>query len=254
MLPRRLMPIFRDRDELPGAADLGGKIKAALAEPRYLLVICSPSSATSRWVNEEIKLFKAGGGEDRILCLIVDGEPHASDTPGEEALECFPPAVRYRVDANGELTDERTEPIAADARKSGDGRANAKLKLLSGMLDVGYDELKQRERKRRVRRTTRLAAAATAPSLASLMAYVAVADSGLDVPAGEGIRTALDRHDVSVFRPVHAEEEIDDSSRGPSAHASSLRSAADARTTAGSSRTSRRAPIPSSRYGRTPSP
>ena len=37
------------------------------------------------------------------------------------------------------------EPIAADARREGDGRENAKLKLIAGLLGVGYDTLKQRE-------------------------------------------------------------------------------------------------------------
>src|SRR5947209_2345233 len=50
-IPRRLYPVFRDRDELPGAPDLGGKIRAALEASRYLVVICSPRSARSPYVN-----------------------------------------------------------------------------------------------------------------------------------------------------------------------------------------------------------
>src|SRR5438270_7821306 len=53
-VPRRLFPVFRDRDELPGAADLGDTIQNALIHTRYLVVICSPRSAVSRWVNEEV--------------------------------------------------------------------------------------------------------------------------------------------------------------------------------------------------------
>ena len=33
-VPKRLFPIFRDRDELPGASDLGGKLKEALTQSR----------------------------------------------------------------------------------------------------------------------------------------------------------------------------------------------------------------------------
>jgi len=73
-LPRRVFPVFRDRDELPGAADLGGKIKTALRQSRNLIVICSPRAAVSKWVNEEIKTYKAMGRDDRVLCLIVDGD------------------------------------------------------------------------------------------------------------------------------------------------------------------------------------
>jgi hypothetical protein len=78
-VPERVYPIFRDREELPVSADLGSNINEALGESRYLIVICSPRSAQSRWVGEEIKTFKKLGHEDRILALIVDGEPNASD-------------------------------------------------------------------------------------------------------------------------------------------------------------------------------
>ena len=37
-IPKRIFPVFRDRDELPGAADLGGKLKAALRQSRNLIV------------------------------------------------------------------------------------------------------------------------------------------------------------------------------------------------------------------------
>ena len=66
--------------------------------------------------------------------------------------ECFPPALRHRVTPDGELTEERTEPIAADVRPGGDGKQTAKLRLLAGLLGVGFDELKRRERQRVIRR------------------------------------------------------------------------------------------------------
>jgi hypothetical protein len=208
VVPRRIFPIFRDREELPGAADLGGKLKNALRGSRYLIVICSPKAARSQWVNEEIKTYKALGREDRVLCLIVDGEPYASEKPESGLLECFPAAVRYRVAENGELTSEKTEPIAADARKGKDGRTNAKFKLLAGILNVGYDELKQREKRRQMMQQLRLAAGVAALLLVAVLTYVAVADKGLNVPGGEGLRTLLDRHNASVLRPVKSEAEI----------------------------------------------
>jgi outer membrane protein assembly factor BamB len=155
-------PIFRDREELPSSASLSDNINNALRESRYLIVICSPHAAVSRWVNEEIVYFKSLGREDRALCLIVEGEPNASDKPESGKLECFPPGVRFRVDANGHVTDQRTEPIAADARKEGDGKRNAKLKLAAGLLGVNYNDLKQREKWRAVRRRVALVLAAGA--------------------------------------------------------------------------------------------
>jgi eukaryotic-like serine/threonine-protein kinase len=161
VIPRRLTPVFRDRDELPSATDLSGKVNEALQQSGNLIVICSPRSATSRWANEEVLIFKRLGRADRIFSLIVDGEPNASNHPGRAADECFAPALRYRLGADGQLGTEHTEPIAADMRPGKDGKTNAKLKLISGILDIGLDELKQRELHRRHRRMTAIAAVAT---------------------------------------------------------------------------------------------
>ena len=159
-ISRRLNPVFRDRDELASADSLAEKVNAALAQSENLIVICSPASAASRWVNEEVLAYKRLGRGGRIFCLIVDGEPNASDIAGGESEECFCPALRFKLDANGQPTPERTEPIAADARRGKDGKPNAKLRLIAGMLDVGFDALKQRELQRRTRRMTAIAALA----------------------------------------------------------------------------------------------
>jgi len=151
-IPARLMPVFRDRDELPSATNLGDLLTQSLADSATQIVICSPAAAQSHWVNEEILTYKRLGRSDRIFCLIVDGEPWASNKPGEEDQECFPHALRYEMGDEGELSDRQAEPIAADARLEGDGRVNARLKLISGMLGVGFDALKQREANRRHRR------------------------------------------------------------------------------------------------------
>ena len=81
----RLKPIFRDRDELSSSASLGKSIETALADSETLIVVCSPSAAQSKWVNEEIATYQRLGRGDRIYCLIVDGEP-ATAFPPSRAL------------------------------------------------------------------------------------------------------------------------------------------------------------------------
>ena len=66
-LPHRLIPVFRDRDELSAVHDLGLYIKSSLALSRHLVVICSPNSARSPYVDGEIRYFKSLGREDRVL-------------------------------------------------------------------------------------------------------------------------------------------------------------------------------------------
>ena len=140
---RPLRPIFRDRDELPSTANLSDAVNEALAESAFLIVVCSPSAATSRWVNEEIRQFRRLGRGDRILCYVIDGEPAAGDE-----RECFPPALTEPSDDGGAVA----EPVAADARAEGDGRTNAMLKIAAGMLGVGFDALRQRDLRRRQQR------------------------------------------------------------------------------------------------------
>ena len=137
----RLGTIFRDRDELPTAGDLGTTIRAALAESAALIVICSPASARSPWVQAEIEAFRALDRGDRIFCFIVDGDP------GTQGQGCFAPALTgFGPDG------VHREPLAADARPDGDGRDRAFLKLVAGLLGVSYDALARREAQRRQRR------------------------------------------------------------------------------------------------------
>jgi len=148
-VPRKLPPVFRDRDELPASGDLGSELRAALTNSRFQIVVCSPRSAKSHWVNEEIKHFKRTHGEFRTLALIVEGEPYSG---GDQ--ECFPPALRFRLDADGEVSDVPAEPIAADIRPGKDGRRLALLKLIAGITGLKLDALARRDAARRQRELT----------------------------------------------------------------------------------------------------
>lgn len=153
-VPRRLPPVFRDRDELPASSDLGRELRDGLARSRFQIVLCSPKAATSKWVNEEILSFKRLHGEGRTLALILAGEPYADDE-----RECFPPALRYRLGLDGNLSNEPAEPIAADVRAGKDGRRLALLKLLAGLSGTRLDALVRRDAARRQRRLMLVTAA-----------------------------------------------------------------------------------------------
>ncbi|MDA0766561.1 MAG: toll/interleukin-1 receptor domain-containing protein [Verrucomicrobia bacterium] len=144
VLGKNLRPIFRDRDELPGSAELGPAILKGLKQSRFLIVLCSPNSAQSRWVNKEIVDFIALHGDRNILALILSGNPNAS-SPGNKldpTLECLPPALRHPA-----------EPLAGDLRKEGDGKERGFLKILAGISQLDFDALYRRhERAQRTRR------------------------------------------------------------------------------------------------------
>lgn len=156
-VPARLAPVFRDREELPTGTDLGRVVNAALEQSAALIVICSPAAAQSRWVNEEVRAFHRLGRQERIFCLIVAGAPE-----GDDAEQCFPPALRRASGPEGSPSDVDREPIGADLRPGKDGQHAALLKLIAGMLGVGLDELARRDLQRRNRRLLALTAAAVA--------------------------------------------------------------------------------------------
>jgi tetratricopeptide (TPR) repeat protein len=156
----RLAPVFRDREDLPVAGNLSDAIRAALADSEFQIVLCSPNAAKSRWVNDEIRHFRKLNGPGRTFALIIAGEPGASVIPRREDEECFPPALRFELDAEGDLTNVPAEPLAADAREAGDGKRYAFLKIAAGMLGVGLDDLVRRDSQRR----TQIAMAAAVAS------------------------------------------------------------------------------------------
>jgi len=192
--PKRLFPIFRDREELAASADLSTEVHQALVKSSYLVVVCSPNSAKSIWVNEEIKFFKKLGREDRVLALIVAGEPNASEgesRPTKEE-ECFPEAMRHRIDSGGQVS-LRAEPIAGDAREGKDGKTNAKLKLIAGLLDTSFDTLRQREQERWRRSMLRATALAFVVAVAmSLVALYAIDQERRAVAARKNAEDMLD--------------------------------------------------------------
>jgi hypothetical protein len=144
-VPGRIGRVFRDEEELAASADLSQRISEALVDARFLIVVCSPRTPESRWVNEEVKRFQELGRAERLLALLVDGEPAQS----------FPPAL------------SNLEPLAADVRPvPGESmrsvRKTALLKLMAGILGVPYDDLRRREEERARRRLAWLAGGATA--------------------------------------------------------------------------------------------
>ena len=142
-LGKNLRPCFRDRDELSGSSELCPAIQKALQNTSYLIVLCSPNSARSDWVNKEIEDFKAMKGSANILALILEGVPNATSNPAlADELECFPPALRYPE-----------EPLAGDLRKEGDGKERGFLKILAGVAQLDFDRLYRRHERAQRRKS-----------------------------------------------------------------------------------------------------
>lgn len=152
--PTRLRRVFRDEEELPAHPDLSSAIVGSLRDSRFLIVICSPRTPASQWVNAEVEEFRRLGRNDRILTLLIEGEP----------VESFPKALteirRTLIDAHGATSEqiEEVEPLAADVRLSrkderpSDLRHRARLRLIASVLGCRFDDLRRRDLERRTRR------------------------------------------------------------------------------------------------------
>lgn len=149
VVPKRLTPIFRDRDDLPAAGDLTASVRAALASSDVLIVVCSPAAAASRWVNQEIQEFRSVNPDGEILAAIVAGDPAAPAGGDAGRQSCFPPALLER---GSQAPD--AEPVGADFRRGGDGFRMGVVKLAAGMLGLRLDQIIQRDLQRRQRRVT----------------------------------------------------------------------------------------------------
>ena len=151
---KRLDRIFRDREELPTSSDLSSSINEALETSRFLILICSRRTCDSLWVMREVERFGELHGKDKIVALLIDGEPD----------ESFPPGLRER-EIDGEIV--YIEPLAADVRADTHEKSlkllkEEKLRLLSPILGCRFDDLRQRHRRRRLQRIATVSAAAFA--------------------------------------------------------------------------------------------
>lgn len=150
---KKIDRIFRDEDELPVATSLSDQIEYALRESEYLICLCSPRYLESKWCMKEVETFINLYGRDKILLVLVDGEPD----------ESFPELMKKEetkvIAPDGtETTEYKTiEPLAADVRGKDNKERKKKiddtaLRLSAAMLGVNYDDLKQRHRERKMRK------------------------------------------------------------------------------------------------------
>ena len=159
-LPPRIKKVFRDEDELPASSDLSNEIDTALANSKYLIVVCSPKTPKSEWVNAEVKKFREMGRNGRIISLLIAGKP-------ENAFPRSLCEIRRFKDVNAGISYEaieKVEPLAADVRPSrnestGYLKKMALLRISACILGCTFDDLRQREEvraRRKMIKTTAL--------------------------------------------------------------------------------------------------
>lgn len=193
---RRLGRFFRDEEEMSAAADIAKIVRGAIETAESLIVICSPRSAQSKWVNAEIQHYRRTGRGSKVFAVIIDGSPNS----GDPATECFPPALRAAGDPD-HPDALPIEPLGLDIRK--DGKARAIARLAAGLLDIDFDDLWQRDRRRAEIKARRIIIGLV--SATAVFAGLAGTATWLGVLAHRNAVEARAQREVALARTKEAE-------------------------------------------------
>ncbi|MBQ6453449.1 MAG: toll/interleukin-1 receptor domain-containing protein [Coriobacteriales bacterium] len=140
---KKLGLVFRDQDELPISSNLSANIEEALDRSQFLIVVCTPETPKSKWVEREISYFLEHHDRDHVLAVLADGLPETS----------FPP----------QLMEGGIEPLAANILADNDRKRwklfrVESLRILASLVGCPFDALYRREQRYRRRRSAILLA------------------------------------------------------------------------------------------------
>lgn len=140
-----LRPVFRDKTDL-NTGILASELRNELDQSKFLIVICSPNSAKSKWVSEEVRAFIEQGRINDIIPFIVDGTPqdYQNDNPEEcKEGECFPCFLR-------QFTKEHPDQELLGINIKEVGKEPAFIRVVSKMLAVDFDTLWKRNKRQKL--------------------------------------------------------------------------------------------------------
>lgn len=200
---RRLGRFFRDEEEMPAAANIATEVSRAIKSAESQIVICSPHSAKSKWVESEIRHFRETNPEGKVFAVIIDGVPNS----GDPETESFPAPLRAGVDPN-DPDAMPIEPMGLDVRIDGKDRICARL--AAGLLNIDFDELWQRDRRRAEKRQRRAMIVLTSISLVFALLASAAVVFGLAArqqsAAANAARLHLQREYLSILGETALDE------------------------------------------------
>ena len=161
---RPVFRVFRDREEL-AARDLSASIEEALETSRYLIVICSKRTPLSEWCQREIETFKSLHGSERIIPVLIEGEPGEAfpmplkELKGEESVsEILAADIRPDETLNAyfegyeALQNNNKAKLKELTKKSLDILKTEKYRVMATILGCSFGDLKQRDKERKSKR------------------------------------------------------------------------------------------------------
>lgn len=168
---RRALRVFRDKTSLSATPQLWPSIEAALSRSRYFLLLASPEAASSHWIDQEVRWWRAQRSHDTLLIALTAGELRWDEGAGDFDSNAIPPGLRgwfpaepLWIDLRG-MRGERGLSMRNPRFRDGVGSLAAPLHGLPKDELIGEDISQHR-------RAVRLARAAVATLVLLLVAAV----------------------------------------------------------------------------------
>jgi len=155
----RAVRLYRDETNLGARPDLWGAIRAELDRSRFLLLMASPESAASPWVDREAAHWLAAKGAETLLIVVTGG--HVAWDPARGAFDpattALPPAVLRSLAAEPFWIDlSWVQNPARDMRLENPAFRNAVASIAATLRGTDKDALSGEDLVQR-RRAMRLA-------------------------------------------------------------------------------------------------
>ncbi len=143
--------VFRDTEELAVSRVLSNTIQEALQNSDSLMVVCSPDTPQSEWVDREVATFIELGRAERIYPLLIAGEPEIS----------FPPSLKKVPDIAERVMDVRGS--------GGKLKSGMLLPVVAAVAGLSEPRLRRADRLRRTGRSVAMAVLSAAAVLTVML-------------------------------------------------------------------------------------
>jgi WD40 repeat protein len=225
LLQRRALRVFRDQTGLATNPHLWVSIQGAMDASEWFVLLASPESAASSWVNREVATWLERKPAERLLIVVTGGTLtfHRDGGVDVERTNCLPPAAVAALDHEPRWLDLRWArgDTQLDLRN---GRFRAAIADLAAPIHgVAKDDL-EGEDVRQQKRVRRLAAAGLAA-----VTVLAIASTTAALVAVDQRRKAAAQRDDAELQRDQAESErmrADDEARRATAKGLAARAAA----------------------------
>ena len=199
---RRALRIFRDKTSLSASPELWPAIERALSRAQHFVLLASPEAADSRWVEQEVRWWRAHRSHDTVLIALTEGNLRWAEGRCDFDPEApIPPGLRGWFPSEPLWVDLRWARAERDVSMRNPRFRDAVGELAAPLHGLPKDELIGEDITQH-RRTIRLARA-TAASLAAL----ALLTAGAAVFAVIQRNQAREERDIAVSRQLASQAE-----------------------------------------------